>query len=165
MYKTTVKQSKNFKTTSLPIKPTLSSQTIHSSFFRLSDFLHKTRLVFSQQQQKTLAITPGLEPIFSHSERIIALFLTRGKSCIRLFRVPTLKNLTFTPFKTTTIGNCNKLQCGTTMSQSELTAHTTKERESAHVRVSLVIFGLASHWFKKWGDILCQPMRAEITVA
>lgn len=52
-----------------------------------------------------------------------------------------------------------------TMSQSELTAHTTKERESAHAHVSLVIFCLASHWLKKWGDILCQPMRAEITVA
>jgi len=122
-------------------------------------------LYFRNNNKKTLVITPGLEPIFSHSERIIALFLTRGKSCIRLFRVSTLKNLTFTPFKTTTIGNCNKLQCGTTMSQSELTAHATKERESAYVHVSLVIIGLASHWFKKWGDILCQPMRAEITVA
>lgn len=148
MYKTTVKQSKNFKTTSLPIKPTLINQTIHSSFFRLSDFLHKTRLVFSQQQQKNLGYYSRIGTYFQSFRKDHCIIFNTGKELYPIFSCINFKNLTFTPFKTTTIGNCNKLQCGTTVSQSELMAHTTKARESAHVRVSLVIFGLASHWFK-----------------
>lgn len=85
MCKTTVKQSKNFKTTSLPIKPTLRSQTIHSSFFRLSDFLHKTRLVFSQQQKKNLGYYSRIGTYFQSFGKDNCIIFNTGKELYPTF--------------------------------------------------------------------------------
>lgn len=150
MIKATVNQSNNFKTTSLPIKSTLKHQIIHSLFVRLSNFLHKTRPVFWQLRKKTKKPWLWLPDWnwFSVIRRESLHFLQQGETfCIQLFRETPLKIIPSRSLNTTYFRKFKQVQCGTTMSQSELTAHTTKERESAHVQVS-VIFGLASHWSK-----------------